>query len=383
MNIEIIGKNCCGCRSCEQICPKKSITMKENDEGFIYPVIDKNTCINCGLCLLKCPIHSYKNNDKIPEAYAFVSKNGNIRFSASGGFCDLVSRKIIMNDGVVYGVAFNDDFEAVYERVTNIEGLKKIQSSKYVFADTLDSYSKVKRDLNNNKYVLFIGTSCQVSGLITFLGRDFDNLLTISLICHGVPSPKLFKGYLMYMEKKLKSKILKYDFRSKEKYGWGLYEKITCKNKSYYSISSFTPYGYDFLNGYNYRENCYECKYCNINRIGDISVGDFWGVNEKYPDIYSKDGVSAILIMTEKGKKTLLSIEKEAIIKKISIDDVLMHQENLKHPTARNEIRDIYYKNFMNNPNFFQCRRPKKPLKYYLSKICPKTIKKMVKFIFR
>lgn len=384
MNIDIIAKDCCGCRSCEQSCPKKCISMQENEAGFIYPKIDYDQCINCGICLNKCPIHTYKNNEIIPKVYAFRSKSSSILNSTSGGACDIVSKKIISNGGVIYGVAFDDDFSAKYIRVTDINDLIKIQSSKYLFADTNQSYSSVKVDLENGKEVLFTGTSCQVDGLLKFLNRTYDNLFTISLICHGVPSPKLFKEYIRYKENKLNSKIVKYNFRSKDKHGWSLTECIECENgKKYYENLFYTSYGYDFEKGLNYRENCYSCKYCNLNRVGDWSVGDFWGIENIHPKFFDKKGNSVVLVMSEKGEKMLNSLSDSIDLLESTIHNAQLRQENLKNPTKRNTIRDTYYEEFSNNPNFFADRTPKKNHVYWMKKMCPRWLTKLLRKILK
>ena len=380
MNISIIGKDCCGCRSCEQSCPKKSITMEENNEGFIYPKINNESCINCGICLKKCPIHNYQNNKNEPEVFAFKSKKASMMNSASGGACDLVSRKIIEFGGVVYGVAYDSEFNAKHIRVENDNDLIKLQSSKYVFADTNSSYSNVKKDLETGRKVLFTGTSCQVDGLLHYLNKGYDNLYTISLICHGVPAPKLFRSYIAYKEKELNSKIVSYDFRSKDKNGWSLSEKIVCNNgKTYYENLDFTSYGHDFLCGYNYRENCFNCKYCNTNRVGDWSVGDFWGINSAHPKFNDPNGVSVVLVTTNKGLELIDCIKDDVDLLNSTVENAKISQENLKAPTARNPIRDSYYSRFENDTDFFKHRTPKKNLKYYLKRLCPKWLKNTIK----
>lgn len=372
MNIKIIDNNCCGCRACEQVCPKKCIEFEKDFEGFIYPNIDENKCIDCSLCLKTCPIYNYKNNELEPKVYVFKNKNENLKNSASGGACDAVARKIISEGGVVYGVAWDEDFNATYIRITSINDLIKIQSSKYVFADTNNSYSSIKQDLKDGLKVLFSGTSCQVDGLYHFLGKDYENLFTISIICHGVPSGELFKNYIKYKERKLNEKIIDYNFRSKEKNGWGLTEKITSidsngKLKIYFKDLFDTSYGYDFLKGYNYRENCYNCLYTNKNRIGDWSVGDYWGIS-KFHDIDTKDGVSVVCVMTNKGSKMLESLSSVSEIVESKFEYAAENQENLKHPTIKKDIRNKYY-NAYTDEKFFDTRKPKKSLKRMIKKV--------------
>ena len=384
MNVNVLEKNCCGCRSCEQVCPQKCIIMEENSEGFIYPKIDSTLCINCGICIKKCPIYNYENNGNIPKVYAFKNKDNNIMNSASGGACDVVARQIIKDGGIVYGVAYDTEINASYIRIRNEEDLIRIQSSKYVFADTNSSYNDIKNDLTNGTKVLFTGTSCQVDGLLTFLGKDYENLFTISIICHGAPSPKLFRNYIKYKENQIGCKITGYDFRSKDKKGWGLTEKIVCENgKVYYEDLDYTSYGHDFLKGYNYRENCYNCKYCNVNRIGDWSVGDFWGISIAHPKFNDKKGVSVLLVMSDKGQKMVDLVSNNVEILESSLSNAIIKQTNLIRPTERKLIRDSYYESNKLQADFFTSRTPKKDIKYYLKKYCPRVIKNILKRIYK
>lgn len=381
VNIKIVGQDCCGCRTCEQVCPKSCIKMVENKDGFIYPQVEESLCINCSICIKKCPVHNYNESTTTPKIYAFRNKdNSRLMNSASGGACDVVSRKIISDGGVVYGVAFDESFNAKYIRIDNEENLTRIQSSKYVFADTGDTYSQVKEDLTNGIKVLYTGVSCQIDGLLNFLGKDYSNLFTISLICHGVPSPALFRDYIKYRENELGEKIVAYNFRYKYKNQCGLYERIISDNgKASITPLSMTTYGKDFLSGVNYRENCYHCHYCNIHRVGDWSVGDFWGIEKCHPDFADKRGTSVVLVMNQKGEDMLRSIFDNAYLLESNITNALLDQDNLKKPTDRPSLRNQYYTIWMNDANFFQKRKPPKNIKYYLKKMCPNFVKSFIK----
>ena len=213
-NISDVKNSCIGCRSCEQVCPQKAIVMKENKEGFLYPYVEEGKCVNSSLCVKHCPTQSEKSNTEIPRAvYAFRDKDDTqIMESASGGVGVLVAQKVIEKGGVAYGAAYDEQFNVKHIRIDDLKDLPKIQSSKYVQSDTNDTYSKVLSDLRAEKTVLFSGTPCQIDGLKSFLRQEYENLYTVDLICHGVPSPKFFKKYLEYQNQQEKGKVIYFNF---------------------------------------------------------------------------------------------------------------------------------------------------------------------------
>ncbi len=354
-NILNIGNECVGCRSCEQACPVNCISFGENEEGFIYPVVDNNKCVNCGVCLKKCP-SAVESKYNVPlETYGLKNKNQDrIMNSASGGASDVMAQYIIDNGGVVFGCAYTENLKVKHIEVTEKEDLEKLQSSKYVQSDTLNCYSKVKEELETGKKVLFTGTPCQIDGLYSFLGnnRQHENLCTIDIICHGVPSPLLLEKYFSYMERKLKQPILKYNFRSKEKHGWGTQYLLKTNTKTKTKMLSLDKYGKSFLHGDCYRECCYMCKYSCTNRVSDITIGDFWGVQKCHPEFFSSKGVSSVIVNTEKGQNLIRNIADKVELISCTIDEVKIKQGNLISPTRRPEERESFYKNF-GDDNFF------------------------------
>lgn len=384
-NISIVEKKCFGCRSCEHICPQKCISFTEDNEGFIFPKIDVEKCINCGKCVLHCPVMS---NDNFYESNSmfYVAKNKNknrIMQSASGGIADVLSKYILEQNGVVFGSAYDIDLNVNHIYVDKEEQLSLLQSSKYVFSDTNTTYLMVKKLLLDNKKVLYTGTSCQIKGLLSFLGKDYNNLYTISLICHGVPPLKLFKEYIKFLEKKYNSKIIEYNFRDKSKFGWGTNVYIKFENgKKIRKPLKFDEYGMDFLNGENYRECCYSCPFANTKRIGDISLGDFWGINKFYPEKYDEKGVSLILINSEKGKRIIKLISDKIEIMQVTKESAVYKQENLKKPTVRPEIRDSYFFHAYKG-GYFRKKIIKKSLKDRLLLLIPKKIKKIIKRVIK
>lgn len=347
-NIEILNKKMCtGCRMCEQICPVKAIKMEENKEGFIEPIVDKKTCIKCGLCAKRCPqLNSIiDNNSKIIDVYA--AKNKNIeeqKTSSSGGIFSVLAKFVLNKNGKVYGCTLNDQLDIMHIGISKQEELSKIKGSKYVQSNTENTFNEVKEDLKNDKLVLYSGTPCQIAGLKAFLGKEYSNLITVDLVCHGVPSPKLFKAYLKWLEKKNKSKIKTYEFRNKEKNAWGLTAKIVFENGKVKHIKAETdPYYKTFLDSKTYREVCYNCKYANESRVGDITLADYWGIEKEHPNFYDENGVSALLINTLKGKGIFEQLKENIDIERSTIEKVANKNGNLKYSSKRSTVRDKAY----------------------------------------
>ena len=354
-NISITGEACVGCRSCEQTCPKKCIIMTENHEGFLYPIVQERECIGCGLCIKVCPCEQINVLGHIPfQTFALRNKDEQSLFrSASGGAATAAALSILKRHGIVYGASYDNELCVKHIKVSTSKDLEKLQSSKYVQSDTGNCYSEVKKFLLSGNTVLFSGTPCQIDGLYAFLGKKYENLYTIDLICHGVPSPKLLRNYFKYQEKRLGEKVCYYNFRSKEKRGWGTHYLLKSKSKSETKALSLDKYGKQFLSGNCYRECCYKCRYANTVRMGDITVGDFWGIYKNHPEIISTYGVSSVFLNTQKGKTLLNSIENTVFLKEVTLGEAMVKQCNLLRPTHRPRSRDNFYKN-IDNDNFFE-----------------------------
>lgn len=351
--IEMVGKKCVGCRSCEQKCPKGCISIKANKEGFLYPVVNTNECIGCKICVNSCPAVKVPKSRKPISVYALKNKDKKrLLSSASGGASDVFARYIIKNNGIVYGCTCTSDMSVKHIEVKEEKYLKKIQSSKYVQSDLNNTYTKVKKNLDNGKMVLFTGTPCQIAGLNTFLGGEqYDNLYTLDLICHGVPSPLLFKKYLAYQSEKMKEPVIYFNFRSKNGKGWGSQYLFECRTKNKISkcVAPVDKYGKYFKQGNCYRESCYTCEYSSIKRISDITVGDFWGIDKSHPEFSSTLGVSSVLVNTEKGQKLFDSIKEYADYTEATVDEAMVKQANLKSATLRPASRDTFYNNIEDN----------------------------------
>ena len=350
-SIQIIDKNkCFSCRSCEKKCPKLAIKLVEDDEGFFYPQIDNSKCINCGLCLTVCPAN---NNELLfhksaEKSFALINKDLKIlKSSASGGLFYTLANNFINTNGIVFGAAYEDDLSVKQIEVNDLQGLTKLQGSKYVYCDTDESYPRIKELLRNNKKVLFSGSPCQIAGLYKFLqNEDITNLYTVDIVCHGTPSQKLFKKYLDYLGKVNNSKVISYNFRSKDAHPLGAIKFITADGKIHINrIDVFDYYGAAFSRHENYKFSCYTCPFARIERIGDLTMGDFWGLeknNKKFP---SKNGVSVCLLNTEKGKKLFDTIKNDIYFEEQSIEGCIYSNTCLKEPEKLPTSRLNFYKN--------------------------------------
>lgn len=325
-------ESCMGCFACFNICPQNCIKMEEDEFGYIYPVIDKRQCINCGMCKKVCPGINDIALNKAKKVYAMWLENPEKRDkSTSGGAARSLSEAIIQNKGAVYGANLNTKLEVNHICVKNITDIDEISGSKYVHSYIGDSFKNIRKDLLNKKEVLFIGTSCQVAGLKLFLGKDYDNLYTVDLICHGVPSQK-------YMKDQVKSLIGNLDatniiFRENNTYCFKV-----IKNKKVIAYQNREDS--HFLQAFDYnlilRENCYKCKFPTTNRVSDITIGDFWGIeqNEKF-DKQKDKGISLILVNTKKGFE-LLKRCKEIHIEERTLEEAVNGNLHLNAPAKMN-----------------------------------------------
>ena len=305
-------KNCCGCSACCNICPENAIKMERDNEGFLYPVIDKEKCISCQLCEKICPVYS-KCPDGAIKAFGAYSHNENERLnSSSGGIFSLISKKILSEGGIVYGAMFDEELKLYHGCARNYEELKSLMGSKYLQSNNEISYKRVKENLKNGVKVLYSGTPCQIAGLKAYLQKEYDNLYLVDIICHGVASPKAFDVYKNHLEKKYHSKIIDYQFRAKP-YGWRNYETyIAFENKKEIS-EAFTKnlYMRCFLKNVMLRPSCYDCSFKTIPKHSDLTLGDFWGI-AKVSDFKDDDkGLSLILVNNKKGEELFSSIQSD------------------------------------------------------------------------
>ena len=296
---KVKAQDCCGCGACYNKCPVGAISMQENEEGFLTPVIDEAKCTNCGLCLKACPSLNteFKNNPQ-PECYAAMADDEIRMKSSSGGIFTLLAEYILDKGGYVCGAAFDDNWDVHHIIVDNKEDLAKLRGSKYVQSNTENCYKQIKKLLDNDKYVLFSGCPCQVAGLYSFLGKNYEKLYSVDILCHGSPSPGVWQKYLN--ENFNKNDIIKINFRDKNKIGWSCSHcTISTKNGDAIVTDDFTKL---FHSSINLRESCYNCDYSKKPRPADITLGDFWGISDHIKGLNDGKGLSFILTNNQKGQ---------------------------------------------------------------------------------
>lgn len=339
--INIINKaDCCGCTACASVCTHKAITMKPDSLGFLYPEVDINKCTNCGLCEKVCAFND--NYDKSlnfdkPDAYGARHKDiHEVETSRSGAAFIAISDWILEQGGVVYGVGYEKHFRVVHKRATTKEQRNEFKGSKYVQSDLGDTFLQIKNDLKDGKIVLFSGTPCQTAGLNSFIGKKLrENLFLIDIVCHGVPSPYIWRDYITYYEKKYNKKIISFDFRNKKDYGWSNHKETFILDDGTKVSPKCHPYSTLFCKTIMYRTSCGSCHFCNTIRPSDITIADFWGWEKINPEFNKDDkGVSLLLINTEKGKELFKAINKRLYIFQAKLEDCL--QPNLKQASVLN-----------------------------------------------
>lgn len=313
-------EECCGCSACQQICPQKCISLLPDNEGFLYPHVNLQKCVDCRLCEKVCPVLNQEDERKPIEVYAAYNRNEDIRIkSSSGGIFTLIAEEIINMNGVVFGVRWNSDWEAIFDYTTKVEDLRLFRGSKYVQAKLDNTFHLVEKFLKDEKKVLFTGTPCQIAGLRKFLRRDYPNLLLMDLICEGVPSPKVWKKYLeeelclhnkssqsQTTNKKSLYIIDNISFRDKGN-GWKNYGIIIFGHyeseltKSNITLGRESPYLQALFYNLHLRPICYSCPFKQCKSYSDITIADYWGIHINHPEMDDNKGTSMVFLNTTKG----------------------------------------------------------------------------------
>lgn len=364
---------CCGCSACSNICPKNAISMQSDEKGFAYPKISSDKCIECGLCKKVCPITNRHTSEIYAQhAYALKHKDDKIRkASSSGGAFYEIALKVTNDGGKVYGAAYDENFVVKHIGVSDKNGLERIMKSKYVQSDMGNNFSEIKNDLENNIPVLFSGTGCQVQALRNFLGKEYDNLLCVDIVCHGVPSPKLFADYLKFMENKYKSKILSVSFRAKEIDGNKQDILIRFENGKIYSVLSSIDSFYSFFGkNFSLRDSCHKCPFAAHSRTGDITIGDFWKIEKQYPEFQDNKGISLLITNSQKGENLFTNVFSNYEYIKTPLD-FSMEQEALNLPCKKSPKSNDFWQTYISSDYKSVVKKfhsfPK--IKYYVKKI--------------
>lgn len=334
-------KNCTGCGSCVLVCPKQCIHMEESREGFLYPVIDEAECIDCGLCKKSCKAEEKAEDSFEKQAYAMMNLNEEVRLnSSSGGVFTLLSEYIIGGGGVVYGAAFNEAYEVEHIRIASLEEIEKLRTSKYVQSRIGTCYQLAKKDLEDNRMVLFTGTPCQIAGLKGYLKKEYDNLYCQDIMCHGVPSPKLWKKYIKELPL---GAIRSVSFRDKT-VSWSQFSmKITGDKGSICEKFFDNTYMKAFLADIALRESCTNCNFKELNYYSDLTLADFWGLDQVYPELDDSTGVSLVLVNSDKGQHLLKQISKNVKAEKVELEKALKGNQPAITVTPPHKNREKFF----------------------------------------
>ena len=346
MRLFVSKWECSGCRACEQICPRKCIHMEYDTEGFMYPEIDEQSCVQCGLCQKICKDQGNAVSDALHLNYAAYNKNREIRsHSSSGGVFYELGREVIERGGVVLGAVFAKDFQVYHKSAGNLEELLPMMGSKYVQSDTRSTYSQVKENLSEGRQVLYSGTPCQIAGLKKYLQHDYSGLICASVICHGVPSPKIWRRYLAYYQGRMNGqKINKVEFRNKSE-GWRHFHFIIhFANRSINLRHEEDLFFKGFLQDLYLRPSCYACQAKEGIDYADIILGDYWGIENVNPELDDGQGVSAVIVNTSKGQNLWESIEERFTAGLSDYESCGKYNTALLVSVEKNHQRASFYK---------------------------------------
>lgn len=383
---------CCGCNACEMICGKKAITMIEDEYGFRFPQIDTEKCVGCGSCQKVCCINNDVELCKPGTVYAASYKNKDISAkSASGGIFAALAKQVLTEGGIVFGSAYTKQFDVEVISIEKIEDLPRLQGSKYVQSSMNSSFLKIKSELQAGRTVLFCGVPCQVEALKRFLGRSYENLLLVDIVCHGVPSNRMLKDYLAFLADKKQMEVQSIQFRTKTK-GQNVYGEIAYRQEPLISYKS--SYYKLFLNCQTFRDSCYHCKFAGTKRPGDISLCDYWGIEDEHPDFVKEvekeglAGISAIMVNTNAGLAFFERLKQEFLLRESTVEQVAKHNPQLQVPSVetaeRKQVLDCYRQSgYQGVDDFYFKKYRMKILASDIGQVLPNSWKKKILQVIR
>ena len=343
-------KECTGCSACAHACPKNCINMVPDNYGFLYPHINDEICVNCGICEKNCPVlnKTEQENPINTNCYATKTNDETIRKqSSSGGIFSVIAEKVLENNGIVYGAAFDESFVVKHREISSINDLDLLRRSKYVQSDLNNSFSAVKEHLDDGKTIFFTGTPCQIEGLLSCLRKPYDNLITMDFVCHGVPAPNVWEYYKTYLQKQYKSHIKNINFRDKS-LGWkNSSVRFEFENDNIYcNTYGNDPYMKAFLANMVLRESCYTCKFKSTKHKSDITVADYWGIDKIKPEIDDDKGLSLVLTNTDKGASKILEIESHLTLIKTEVEKAFPYNPCIVKPALKHNFSQYFLSNY-------------------------------------
>ena len=339
---------CTGCAACSSACPQKCIFMHPDKEGFLRPRVDVSTCVSCRLCEQNCPVLNKRDSDTIKQAlptFAAYNNDGFVRrMSSSGGIFSLLAKQVLSANGVVFGAVFDQNFNLLHKAVVNEQDLPQLYGSKYLQSEIGSAYLDAQNYLLQEKQVLFSGTPCQIAGLKLFLGKEYPNLITMDFICHGVPSPKVWRQYLSFRETEAQAPAVQVSFRDK-RFGWKDFSMhIAFSNgKQYAQKVRKDPYMRGFLSNLFLRPCCHSCLFKGINRDCDITLADLWGVQRFLPDMDDNCGLSWVIPHSQKGLALLQALKEKACFQEIQWEQALLYNPSVIDSAPPNRLRQKFF----------------------------------------
>lgn len=357
-NVEGVEKSrCTGCGVCVNACTSRSVTMKADEEGFLYPSVDNSICSNCGKCVTCCPVIRpplLLEKQRDPQVYAAWSLDENVRYnSTSGGVFTELAKVVLQQKGYVVGARYNESNLVEHDMIDREDFIALLRQSKYVQSETKDIFRRVKTSLQMGRFVLFVGTPCQCAGLKAFLQKSYENLIVCDFICRGVNSPKVYLKYLEELEEQYCSRIKKVWFKNKT-YGWNKFcTKVVFEDDQEYLGGRDTdPFMYGYikkdLNLYM-RPSCGNCKFKGIKRTVDITLGDFWGVKLQKNSDDTNFGVSMVMLHTDKSKIMFDKLRPYLYYERHAIDEILPFNSCLVNSAKHSNVRNNFWKDIIDN----------------------------------
>ncbi len=380
---------CCGCATCAMVCPCRAITMKEDQAGFVFPVVEKDFCVNCGLCEKKCPVLNHKNEEDFAHKFyaAYAADKTTRSNGSSGGMFGVIAKHFIRENAVVYGAAFDENLKLRCTGAEDEESLQALYKSKYLQSNIGDKFFEIKKHLENGRKVLFVSTPCQVYALKLFLGQEQENLFTVDFVCHGVPSQSFFDKCINFTEKKEKIKILDFSFRAKKKNGATphyykmRYEK-NGRKKEKISLYLNSPFYYAFQKYITLRDSCYDCRFSHSNRVSDITIADFHQVDKYVQGINRFDGISSVVINTKKGERIWQLVKNNVVFTELDFSMLIDNGELMCEATKKPPQRERFLSDLSSLSFDDFAKKHLNGNREYLKKVyyfMPKAVRKILK----
>ena len=382
-----VKEECCGCGACAAVCSNGAIDMRKDEEGFLYPVVADDKCVECGACVSICRAGAgkIKASDNVSAFAAYCIDESIRKSSSSGGIFSILAEEVLRHGGVVYGAAFDERFSVKHIAVDNVSELPRLRGSKYVQSDIGDCFADVKRNVLAGRQVLFSGTPCETAGMLNYLGGRHENLLSVDLVCHGVPSPAVWDAYVREIcGAKDYADIKRISFRDKT-ISWREYSVLFVfkDNTEHRRAMKDDHYMQGFLRDLYLRPSCHACRFKGDNRTSDITLADFWGIEKVMPEMYDGRGTSLILTNTKKGLKFLARIKDKMRIADADVSEALSHNEAALASVEANLNREEFFRAFIKENSSLQTLVERYARKKSLKNRCKHTIDAILKLFHK